>query len=82
MEQVHVCPYCGKTTEVIFSFCPFCGSRLREVPSFEQIVSDSVARMQHVSKSKVCSRIEKLEEKIEILEHDLDQILTEKPQAT
>ena len=80
MEKVHVCPFCGKTTDILFSFCPFCGNRLRKEPSFEQVVSDSFSKIQNIEANKVSTRIEHLEQRIKTLEHDLDILLAGKPE--
>ncbi len=71
MKAVCVCNGCGRTIEKEFVYCPWCGqSRLA---SGSQEVLDSVFdRIEEMQLSRRNERIEKIGQKLDALEKELD----------
>ncbi len=61
-----------------FSFCPFCGSEVKKEVEFSEIVDWSFHNMEKSVEKDALQRIRTMEEKLSMLESDLDKFIDDK----
>ncbi len=72
MQQVCICRFCGKTTDVQFLYCPWCGELLNENSHLQEIVSRvfDIVKVNETGK-----RIEKIGQSLDILEKEITLVI-------
>ena len=76
MDDIIFCPFCGESINRDFHYCPHCGTTCKDVSSFDQIIEDSMNRIEKVSFKQGIKRLEKLESELDKLESELDMFLS------
>lgn len=71
MTAVCVCGGCGRTIEKDYVFCPWCGRSRVTNEDCEEAVESAFERIEEQQYEKYFSRLEKMEEKLNVLERDL-----------
>lgn len=75
MEEVLFCSFCGRSLEHDYRFCPYCGSACRDAPSIEQVIHNSLNRMEESRMTHGLIRLERLSSTLNRLEDDLTLFL-------
>lgn len=74
--QIEFCDSCGRVVLKGFNFCPYCGSALRSGIAFETVVHGPFVRLSAMQSSIRGRRIQELLEDLDILEAEVEQILS------
>lgn len=90
MDEVVFCEECHRVLSVEFHFCPYCGHKLSrrpvtendepaDTPSFEQIVDESLDRVQETAREYTVRRLDELLGELVRLEAELDSMAVTVP---
>jgi hypothetical protein len=80
--QIEFCDSCGRVVLKGFNFCPYCGSQLVSGPAFEAVVQGPFARLSAMQSGIRGRRIQELIEDLDVLEAEVEEILSGYPAST
>ena len=74
MTAVCVCGGCGRTIEKDYAFCPWCGRSRATDEDCEEAIDSAFECIEEKQFEKYFQRLEKMEEKLNVLETDLNAL--------
>ena len=75
MRELTTCHCCQRYIATDFSYCPYCGSERAHGYEFRQLLDEPFERMEKQVQEFSFRRLTQLEERLHVLETDLDTIL-------
>lgn len=61
--------------DVLFLYCPFCGQPLEATARFDALANRAFSRRVSASAEHVRERLDELEERLSVIEHDIDVLV-------
>jgi uncharacterized OB-fold protein len=79
--QIEFCASCGRVVLKGFNFCPYCGFCLGSGNAFEASLHGSFVRLTAMQAARNGRRIQEMLQDLDILEAEVEQILSAHPAA-
>lgn len=76
MENVSICPVCGRTIESAFVFCPWCGTASEEETTLGEQLDSVFLKMEVSQRKHAFSRIDRIQNELGELEKELSELLS------